>query len=98
NWDLAERCLARFEQRLRADVENVRRCVDADDRDELAQLAHCLKGSAATVSAPALTRTAAALESYARGPGTAEGDALVTDFLREVDRFLNAVPQLGQIG
>ena len=95
--ELAERCLVRFEQKLRADVESVQQCVDGDDRPELAQIAHRVKGSAATVAAEGLAKTAGALEDYARGEGAVEPSGLMTDFLGEVERFFESVPQFHPI-
>ncbi|MGE0379129.1 MAG: Hpt domain-containing protein [Planctomycetaceae bacterium] len=96
--ELAERCLVRFTQKLQGEVECVQRCVDADDRVELAQVAHRLKGSAATVSAVSLARAAAALENYARGGVPVDVAGALQEFLHEADRFLNSVPQFSRLG
>ncbi len=98
NLELAERCLVRFEQKLQADVDSVQQCVDSDDRAELVQVAHRVKGSAATVAAEGLAETAAALEAYARSGDAADPSGLMSDFLGEVQRFFDGVPRFTQPG
>lgn len=96
--ELADRCLLRFAQKLRAEVESVQQGVTNENLEELVQLAHRLKGSAATVSAVGLAKAAAAMEDYARGKTPAEPTVLFGEFQREVERFFDAVPELSQVG
>jgi HPt (histidine-containing phosphotransfer) domain-containing protein len=96
--DLAERCLVRFEQKLRAELECLQDAVDRDDRTELAQLAHRVKGSAATIAAGGLAQAAAALEAYGRGLNSEEPSGLMADFRSEVERFLDVVPRFSRLG
>ena len=98
NLDLAERCLVRFEQRLRADLEEVERTVDAQDYAALTQVAHRVKGSAATVSAISLADAAAALEDFARERDAADATDVIAQFQNEVGRFLQCVPHFRQAG
>jgi HPt (histidine-containing phosphotransfer) domain-containing protein len=96
NLELAERCLVRFEQKLRADLEDVERAVDSHDYAALTQVAHRVKGSAATVSAISLADAAAALEDFARGRDASDGTAAIAQFQKEVGRFLQRVPRFRQ--
>ncbi len=98
NLELAERCLVRFEQKLPTDVESVQQCIDSDNREELVQVAHRIKGSAATVAAEGLAEAAAALEDYARGGDVVEPSGLLADFLGQAERFFDGVPRFTQTG
>jgi HPt (histidine-containing phosphotransfer) domain-containing protein len=98
NLALAERCLVRFEQKLRADLEEVERAVDSQDYAALTQVAHRVKGSAATVSAISLANAAAALEDFARARDAADATAIIAQFRKEVTRFLQSIPRFRQAG
>jgi HPt (histidine-containing phosphotransfer) domain-containing protein len=70
--------------------------VDSQDDAALTQVAHRVKGSAATVSAISLADAAAALEDFARGHAAADGTAVLAQFRTEVARFLQCVPRFRQ--
>ena len=62
---LAERLLVQFEQQLAGQVESLRESLGRSDRESLTRLAHAVKGSAANMSAGALSDAAAELERLA---------------------------------
>ena len=62
-----------FVEDLSVDVRQMRRALDDGNRDELAAVAHRLKGSAGSYGFPALTTQAAVLEQRAKG-GAAKAD------------------------
>jgi len=66
NQDLAQRILARFEQTFGEDLNRFCDAVEAQDADQMAYLAHRLKGASANVSATKLLGVLNELESSVR--------------------------------
>lgn len=93
NREFAERCLTRFSQRLEADFEQLQQSVKAGESQEVARIAHLIKGSAATVAATALSQQAGLLEDAMRQcPHGETGIESLTKKLEcEVSRFLETV-------
>ena len=89
--DLADRVVAQYRQNLEASSDAIRRAVESADTDEIARLAHRLKGTSLTVSASAVADAAACLEASAQAGAMAEV-ALALEALRIArDRFVEAV-------
>jgi HPt (histidine-containing phosphotransfer) domain-containing protein len=83
--------LGKFARRLPEDLDQIEQAVDRQDAGEVSRLAHALRGSAATVSACALARTAGELEEQARAEHL-EGIAQVVESLQhEARRFSTAL-------
>jgi HPt (histidine-containing phosphotransfer) domain-containing protein len=59
---MRERLLATFDQSLSTSLERIEAAVECDDRPELRQAAHRLKGGSATIGARALSEACRALE------------------------------------
>lgn len=95
--ELAERCLVRFLQKLPEEVECLRQYFECGDDGALAQAAHRLKGSAATVAAVSLSRAAAALERWARGDDTEDPQEVLSRLSQEAERLLDSAPQFSQL-
>jgi PAS domain S-box-containing protein len=106
--DLRERCLgksalmskilAKFAAGLPAALEALRVAGEASNIAEVARLAHALKGSAASVGAKPLSRSAAALEDAAKRGETAAIDPAsetlrlqAGDFLENIDAIRSLV-------
>lgn len=66
NVDLVDRVVAKFLERLDADLTSLERAIEASDATGVAQLAHRLKGMAANVEARQLKDHASAVEEQAR--------------------------------
>ena len=60
--DLAERILKKFETVLEADLQQLESAVHARDTEEIAHLAHRIKGASLAVSARPITECAKCLE------------------------------------
>jgi len=100
DFAFAERCLVKFQQQLKADVERLQEAVNAGDTVEAARISHLIKGSAATVAATTLAERANAVEAAARQEVSCDAELVAaTDvFVEEVQRFREVVPMLSQIG
>ena len=70
NIEFAERVLSKFLDRFDEDLDELERGVESENSEEIARVAHRLKGASANVGAPGLRDRAAAVESLARAqPG-----------------------------
>jgi len=79
--------ICRFADKLHAEVSQMQEAWKQGDMDEVARLAHWLKGSAGTVGYDAFTEPAAELENYAK----ARQVELVGQSLRQVKALAEAV-------
>ncbi|NLF08409.1 MAG: Hpt domain-containing protein [Pirellulaceae bacterium] len=66
NFDLVRRILSKFQTRFPEDMAEMQAALGDGNTDQLARIAHRLKGTAASVSAKGLARAAAGLEDYTR--------------------------------
>ena len=66
NLDLAERVLARFEERFDEDLSQLEEAVRAENAEAVARIAHRLKGASANTGARRLAQRAAGIEELAR--------------------------------
>ena len=90
--ELVERVLAKFQQRFGVELELLERELRADNVDEVARVAHRLKGTSANVGAPGLLAVAADIEEQARGRQVAQIPASLEQLRREWDRFVGELP------
>jgi len=80
NLDLVQRVLEKFEQRLPQELAELERAVAQSDPEQVARVAHRIKGSSANVSAEGVARAAAAVEDLGRA-------GRVTDIPQRIDRL-----------
>ena len=66
NLEFAERVLSKFLNRFDEELDELQHGVEAENAEEIARVAHRLKGASANVGAPGLRDRAAAVESLAR--------------------------------
>jgi Amt family ammonium transporter len=83
--------LGKFARRLSEDLDQIERAVDRQDVGEVSRLAHALRGSAATVSACSLARTAGELEELARAEHLEGIAQVVASLQHEARRFSTAL-------
>lgn len=95
NLEFAERVLSMFQERGDEDLAGLERAVAARDADEVAILAHRLKGASANASAPGLQARAAEIERAARNESFSEIPARLVDLRHEWREFTSAVSLLG---
>jgi HPt (histidine-containing phosphotransfer) domain-containing protein len=87
NTGFAERILARFESRCGEDLESLEECRSRQDWGEFGNIAHRLKGSAASVSAAGIAEASEALEELARGECADRIPACLDHLRQEWRRF-----------
>jgi len=92
NVDFLNRLLDKFRNRVGSEVERLSQAVQAQNAQEMAQVAHSLKGAAANVSAINLARIALELEQLGAGSDWETASACLTKLREEVDRCIRYVP------
>jgi HPt (histidine-containing phosphotransfer) domain-containing protein len=80
NIDLVQRVLAKFEQQLPEELAELERSLGLRDTEQIARIAHRVKGTSASMSAESLRRAAAAIESLGR-------TGCVTDVSKEIEHL-----------
>jgi HPt (histidine-containing phosphotransfer) domain-containing protein len=80
--DVAKRVLGKFEECFRNDLQQMEKALATDDGEDLARLAHRIKGSAANVAAPGITLLSRHIEESARD-GQLQNLTVVVDRLRQ---------------
>jgi HPt (histidine-containing phosphotransfer) domain-containing protein len=91
NLEFAERVLGRFQQRFGEDLGALEAGVTGQRAEEVARLAHRMKGAAANVAAPGLRVQATAVEELARAGQVGEIPAYVEQLKVEWSRFQQSV-------
>lgn len=94
NSQLAMRVVDTFRARLAQDLSAVDQALQDGDWDLLADLAHRIKGAAASVSAPQVRRWAAELEQATRARRMAELPPGVARLRGEADRLIRTLSAL----
>jgi len=100
--ELSERCMGsaavatlvldKFEEQLTADVETIQECLAAGDVEQIARVAHALKGAAGAVAASTLRDLAAEIERLARKEEIESITRELASLRSEVDRCLAYLP------
>ena len=85
------RLLARFPDQVTDCLQKINDALSAKDATGLARAAHGLKGTAANLSAPAVQRVAAEIESLGKAGSLSEAQRLIESLRTEVDRCLEFV-------
>jgi HPt (histidine-containing phosphotransfer) domain-containing protein len=78
NIDLVQRMLEKFEQRLPQELAELERALAQSDAEQVARVAHRIKGTSANLSAEGLERAAAAVEDSSRA-------SCMADILQRLD-------------
>jgi HPt (histidine-containing phosphotransfer) domain-containing protein len=94
NLDLVQRVLEKFQERLPADLAELERLLALHDVEQVASVAHRIKGTSATISADGLRQAAAEIEDLGRA-GRATDIPTGLDRLRgQWEKFQDCLPTL----
>jgi HPt (histidine-containing phosphotransfer) domain-containing protein len=87
NLGLAERLLAKFQDRFEADLEELEKVVLSGRGSQIAQVAHRMKGAAASMSASRLKELSARIEELGRADHGEDAMACLEHLRREWKRY-----------
>ncbi|GAA4434805.1 hypothetical protein GCM10023155_32470 [Bremerella cremea] len=90
--DLVEKALDRFQQTLVGDLEALEAAADEQNAEEVARIAHRIKGTSLTVSADRLAEFATKLEQKAEG-SLQDVDGSLSDIREEYGRLTDIISQ-----
>lgn len=96
--DFLERILTKFQQHFEEGLDLLEQSVEAQDVDEVVQVAHRLKGAAANVAATCLREKAAEIERLGRNGQLPEIPERVAGIRGEWHRFVAEVATLDLCG
>ncbi len=91
NLELVERVLKKFATHFADDLERLERHLQVGDADELARVAHTMKGASANVAAPGLREQTARIEELARGRQLDQISSRLTLLRNEWSRFSSSL-------
>jgi HPt (histidine-containing phosphotransfer) domain-containing protein len=94
NLDFVQRVLEKFQQRLPTDLAELERMAELRDVEQIARVAHRIKGTSANVSAQALCQVAAAIEDLSRAGCVTEIPVRIAHLRREWERYLDCTTPL----
>jgi len=89
NLDFVDRILHKFQERLPKELAELETTLECQDAEQLALVAHRIKGSSASVSARGLCLAASAIEDRSRAGCMHDIDSYVEQFRREWERYQN---------
>jgi len=95
NLALAERLLAKFQDRFEADLKELEKLVLARRGGEVAQVAHRMKGAAASMSASRLRELAARIEALGRADHNEDAISCLEQLRREWNEYRESAATLG---
>lgn len=93
NVDFADRLLTKFISRLPGDVDELKSSIQQGSPDEVARVAHRIKGACASVAADRMKDVAEELEAEGRGGQIDEPMDWMDRIESEADRLLTTVNQ-----
>jgi Amt family ammonium transporter len=94
NLDLAERLVGQFLKQLDETVQEIQRSIADEDAEDVARVAHRLKGTAANLSAKALAGAAARLEQAGRDRALQDAADSLDQLRKEVERCVTFAPEM----
>lgn len=94
NVDIAERILAKFQERFNVDLDELQEAINSDDVERFTRTAHRIKGSSANVAAHAIFRIATELEQLGRAERLSEAVAGIELLQTEWTRFVDSISAL----
>jgi HPt (histidine-containing phosphotransfer) domain-containing protein len=95
--EFASRVLAKFQNRLERDLEQLETDLAAGNTNAIVVLAHRMKGASANVAAPQLQHCAAEIERLARDARTGDISSELEQLRHEWSRFADSVSLLGWV-
>jgi HPt (histidine-containing phosphotransfer) domain-containing protein len=94
NIELVQQVLKKFESRTPEEIEAIEKALQLQDTQQIARVAHRLRGTSATVSAEGLTRAAAEIEDVSRQGRLADLPTGVERLRDEWEKYLNCAAAL----
>jgi HPt (histidine-containing phosphotransfer) domain-containing protein len=94
NLDFVQRVLDKFQQRLPVDLAELERMAELRDVEQIARVAHRIKGTSANVSAQGLCRAAAEIEDLSRAGCVTDIPLRIAHLRREWERYLDCATPL----
>jgi HPt (histidine-containing phosphotransfer) domain-containing protein len=98
NIEFAQRVLARFVASFGDDIDRLERCFQLHQPEELARIAHAMKGAAANVAAHGLEEQIGRIEEMARSRRLEDFTSCLTPLRDEWSRVSNTVSAIGARG
>jgi HPt (histidine-containing phosphotransfer) domain-containing protein len=89
NIDLVQRVLKTFQERIPEEMATMEKAFKRNDAEQIARVAHRVKGSSASVSAEALVRAAAEVEDVSRAGRVADIPASIKHLHDEWEKYLD---------
>jgi HPt (histidine-containing phosphotransfer) domain-containing protein len=89
NIDLVERVLNTFQQRIPEEMAAMESAFQQNDAEQVARVAHRVKGCSASMSAGRLAQAAAEIEEAARGGRVTEVPANIQHLHQEWEQYLD---------
>ena len=94
NIDLVQRVLKTFQQRIPGEMEAMEKALEARDTEQIARVAHRVKGSSASVSAAGVARAAAEIEDVSRAGSVTDIPASIGHLHDEWGQYLDYATRL----
>ena len=91
NIQLAQRALGKFQQRMPQEITDLEKALELQDTDQIACIAHRLKGTSASISAIGLQQAAGELEDLGHAGRMAELPAGFERLRNEWERYNQAI-------
>jgi HPt (histidine-containing phosphotransfer) domain-containing protein len=88
NLDLVQRVLDKFQQRLPEELAELERMLELNDAEQVARVAHRIRGNSASVSAQGLQQAAAEIEDLSRMGRVTDVPVHVEHLRSEWQRYL----------
>jgi HPt (histidine-containing phosphotransfer) domain-containing protein len=94
NLELVQRVLEKFQQRLPDDLSEMERLLALRDVEQVARIAHRIKGTSATISAQGVHRAAAEIEDMGRAGRVTDIPMGLARLRSQWERYLDCVSAL----
>ena len=94
NIDLVQRVLEKFQERLPSELAELEKLLACHDVEQIAYVAHRIKGTSATISAQGLRQAAAEIEDLGRAQQASEIPTALEHLRSQWRRFLACVPAM----
>ena len=94
NIDLVQRILKTFQERIPEEMKTMEKALELQDTEQIARVAHRVKGTSASISADGIMRAAMAIEDVSREGRVADIPASIERLHDEWERYLDRATTL----
>jgi HPt (histidine-containing phosphotransfer) domain-containing protein len=98
NVNLVQRVLQKFQQRIPQELAELEKALGLGDTEQIARVAHRVKGSSASVSAKNLTQAAAEIEDFSRAGRVTDISVRIEHLRDEWGKYLDYAVMLVSAG